>query len=175
MACRGGNAVLQKEAAGGGVAGLGSCLRLGFGVRLGYNAHNLAGNGEMSAGDVESTVRPKWQSALLWVGSFLFGLLVIRIWDVRTLLLFFLVLSFAAFAVRSLGLSRFVGVERYSLKLFWGRIRIMLILGFLPPAYAVIKNLSEDFSVRRLVQFVLICLILGLIWNVFDWLPRRWA
>ena len=105
----------------------------------------------------------------LWVVSFLFGLIIIWIWDLVTLLSLLIVIS-ALFTIFSrFDFARTIGKWAHSQ--FLGRIRVMVIFAFLPAVWELVKNPS----LSSIIGLLVLLLVITLIWDKFEQIIKSWG
>lgn len=111
----------------------------------------------------------KWRSRIiLWIASFLFGLIIIWIWDIETLLVVLILLSLIAALFRTLGLTQALKLERWALDQFLGRIRGIVIFAILPAVWVMAKDLIENPSMSSALALILVLLLIVIIWDRFE-------
>ncbi|MBA7469550.1 hypothetical protein ES707_04821 [subsurface metagenome] len=112
----------------------------------------------------------KWRVRItLWVVSFLFGLLIIWIWDLVTLLSLLIVISALSTIFNRFNFARTLGKWAHSQ--FLGRIRVMVIFAFLPAAWELVKNPS----LSSMIGLLALLLVITLIWDKFEQIISSWG
>lgn len=104
----------------------------------------------------------KWKiSGLLWVVSFLAGLLIDAIWGVGTLLTVLLIIYAIALVFRLTNLGQF------AIEQFWGRIRGMVVSAMFPALWEIIKKLISNPSESAIIEFLFAVLVIVILWDAF--------
>jgi len=113
----------------------------------------------------------EWKSRIIrWGVSFIFGLLIIWIWDIGTLLVILFILFFVFYLVFNLfGGWETRAISQWSITQFFSRIRGMLLFALLPTAWELIKNPSLE-SIIGICFLVIIALT---IWERFDQMMKN--
>lgn len=103
-----------------------------------------------------------------WVLPFIFGLIIIVIWDVAILLvtLFLLFIVFYLFYVFGSYKAREVG--RWSITEYFKRIRGMIIFALLPTALEIIWELIREISLESIIALCVLGIVALSIWERFD-------
>lgn len=104
----------------------------------------------------------KWKvSGLLWVVSFLAGLLIDAICGAGTVLTILLIIYVIALIFRLINLGQF------AIEQFWGRIRGMIIFAMFPALWEIIKKLISNPSESAVIEFLLTVLVIVILWDAF--------
>jgi hypothetical protein len=108
----------------------------------------------------------QWQKRLIkWGIPFLFGLIIVLIWDIGTLLVILFMIFFLSFLIFSIiGGTKTKQFSQWSITEFFKRIRGMLIFALLPVAWELIKKPSVD----SIIGICVLGIVALTIWQRFD-------
>jgi hypothetical protein len=108
----------------------------------------------------------RWRGRILsWGLPFLFGLVIVWIWGIGTLLVVLFVLFLILFLLFNMvGDGRIKAASQWSITEFFTRIRGMLLFALLPIAWELIK----DPSIESITGLFVLAILALFFWNRFN-------